>query len=143
MDKTLGSDIRFDYVSAVEQDIVMGTMGNTHYRAQVGQFINTDDLRFVDWKQFRQSDPLLYSNPLHSFQMLDTSLATTNLHFELHLIHHFNGAIINNIPLLKKTRIRTVAGGGMLWLKDGNFRHQEVFAGLERVFKLSGVVVCA
>jgi hypothetical protein len=136
-DKTLGSDIRFDYVeAALEQEVLLGAIGNTHYRAQVGQFVNTDDLRFIDWKQFRQSDPFLYSNPLNSFQLLDTSLTTANLHFELHFIHHFNGAIINNIPLLKKTRIKTVMGGGMLWLQDGNYRHQEVFAGLERVFKI-------
>lgn len=136
-DKTLGSDIRFDYLeAALEQEVIWGTLGNTHYRAQMGQFVNTDDLRFIDWKQFRQSDPFLYSNPLNSFQLLDTSLTTTNLHFELHFIHHFNGAIINNIPLLKKTRIKTVVGGGMLWLQDGDYRHQEVFAGLERVFKI-------
>lgn len=136
-DGTLGSDIRFDYLEgAIEQEIVLGALGNTHYRAQAGQFVNTDDLRFIDWKQFRESDPFLYSNPLNSFQLLDTSLTTTKLHFELHFIHHFNGAIINNIPLLKKTRIKTVVGGGVLWLKDADYRHQEVFAGLERVFKL-------
>lgn len=136
-DQAFGSDIRFDYVEAsVEQKIILGSMGNTHYRAQIGQFVNTDDLRFIDWKQFRKSDPLLYSNPLNSFQLMDTSLTTTNLHFEFHFIHHFNGAIINNIPLLKKTRIKTVVGGGLLWLKDGAYRHQEVFAGVERVFKL-------
>lgn len=136
-DKAMGSDIRFDYVeAAIEQEVVLGPFGNTHYRAQLGQFVNTDDLRFVDWKQFRESDPIWYSNPLHSFQMLDTSLATTELHLELHFIHHFNGAIINNIPLLKKTRIKTVAGGGFLWLQEGNYRYQELFAGIERVFKL-------
>lgn len=136
-DQTLGSDIRFDYVeAALEQEIILGALGNTKYRAQVGQFVNTDDLRFIDWKQFRESDPLLYSNPLNSFQSLDTSLTTTNLHFELHFIHHFNGAIVNNIPLLKKTRIKTVVGGGVLWLQDNDYRHQEVFAGLERVFKV-------
>jgi hypothetical protein len=136
-DGAFGSDIRFDYVeAALEQEVVLGAIGNTRYRAQVGQFVNTDDLRFIDWKQFRESDPILYSNPLHSFQLLDTSLTTTNLNFELHFIHHFNGAIINNIPLLKKTRIKTVVGGGMLWLKDNDYRHQEVFAGVERVFKI-------
>jgi hypothetical protein len=134
----LGSDIRFDYLeAALEQEVVLGPLGNTIYRAQVGQFVNTDDLRFIDWKQFRESDPILYSNPLNTFQSLDTSLTTTNLHFEMHFIHHFNGAIINNIPLLKKTNIRTVVGGGALWLQDGNYRHQEVFAGIERVFKVS------
>jgi len=136
-DQALGSDIRFDYLEvALNQEIVLGALGNLNYRAQLGQFVNTDDLRFIDWKQFRQSDPFLYSNPLNSFQLLDTSLTTTNLHFELHFIHHFNGAIINNIPLLKKTRLRTVVGGGLLWLQDNNYRHQELFAGVERVFKV-------
>ncbi len=136
-DKTLGSDIRFDYVeAALEQEVILGALGNTRYRAQLGQFVNTDDLRFVDWKRFRQSDPFLYSDPLRSFQLLDTSLTTTRLHGELHFIHHFNGAIINNIPLLKKTRLKTVVGGGLLWLEEGNYRHQEVFAGVERVFKI-------
>lgn len=136
-DQAFGSDIRFDYLeAAIEQEIILGPLGNTNYRAQLGQFVNTEDLRFIDWKQFRESDPLLYSNPLRTFQMLDTSLATTNLHLELHFIHHFNGAIINNIPLLKKTRIKTVAGGGVLWLNDGSYRHQEIFAGFERVFKV-------
>lgn len=136
-DQTFGSDIRFDYLeAALEQKITLGAIGVTHYRAQMGQFVNTDDLRFIDWKQFRESDPILYSNPLNSFQSLDTSLTTTNLHFEMHFIHHFNGAIINNIPLLKKTKIKTVVGGGFLWMKDNDYRHQEVFAGVERVFKM-------
>ncbi|MEM8584725.1 MAG: DUF5686 and carboxypeptidase regulatory-like domain-containing protein, partial [Bacteroidota bacterium] len=136
-DRAFGSDIRFDYLeAAVEQQLAIGALGQSHYRAQMGQFVNTEDLRFVDWRRFRQSDPILYSDPLNTFQSLDTSLNTTNLHVELHYIHHFNGAIINNIPLLKKTGITTVFGGGMLWLRDGDYRHQEVFAGVERVFKI-------
>jgi hypothetical protein len=133
----LSSDIDFDYLEfAMEQDIVFGVFGNSKYRAQVGQFVNTRDLRFVDWKRFREADPYLYSDPLRSFQALDTSLTTTDLHVEFHHIHHFNGALINNIPLLKKTDIRTVAGGGFLWMQENNYRHWETFAGIERVFKI-------
>ncbi|MTB53561.1 DUF5686 and carboxypeptidase regulatory-like domain-containing protein [Lewinella sp. W8] len=133
----LGSDIDFDLVEfAVEQDIVFGTLGNTKYRARAGQFINTEDLRFVDWKRFRQSDPILFSDPLHSFQSLDTALNTTNRYLEFHHIHHFNGALINNIPLLKKTKLKAVAGGGVMWLPEEKFRHQELFFGAERVFKI-------
>jgi hypothetical protein len=51
-------------------------------------------------------------------------------------VHHFNGAFVNNIPLVKKTGVRLVAGAGFMWLQDNNFRHQEVMLGLERVFKL-------
>ncbi len=133
----LGSDINFDYLQfSLEQDIAFGALGNSKYRAQLGQFVNTGDLRFVDLKRFRQSDPILYSDPLTTFQGLNEELSTTGLHFEFHHIHHFNGALINNVPLLKKTRLKAVAGGGLLWLADNAYRHQELFGGVERVFKI-------
>jgi hypothetical protein len=47
-----------------------------------------------------------------------------------------NGALVNNIPLLKKTRIKTIAGAGFLYLPTEKYRYQEVFVGLERVFKI-------
>lgn len=103
---------------------------------QLGKFVNTRDLRYVDFKRFRQSDPILFSEPLHSFQLLDTSLTATDWFIEMHYNHHFNGAMINNIPLIKKTKIRTVAGAGMMWVKENGFFHQELFGGIERIFKL-------
>ncbi|MEM6771098.1 MAG: DUF5686 family protein, partial [Bacteroidota bacterium] len=61
---------------------------------------------------------------------------TSNLFVEFHHIHHFNGALVNNIPLLRKSRIKTIAGGGFLYLPEENYRYQEIFVGLERVFKI-------
>jgi hypothetical protein len=131
------SDIDFDYVDlTIEQNLLLGTLGNSRYTLMAGRFVNTRDLRYVDLKRFRQSDPYLYSDPLHSFQALDTALSTTNLFLEAHYIHHFNGAMINNIPLIKKTKLRTVAGGGAMWIQESNYRYEELFGGLERTFKL-------
>jgi len=136
-DGILGSSIDFDYLEAeIEQSIVLGVLGNMRYSIKAGQFINTKDLRFVDVKRFRQSDPYLFSNPLKSFQLLDTSLIARDPFIEAHIIHHFNGAIVNNIPLVKKLKIRTVVGAGAMWVQEGNFRHAEIMAGLERSFKL-------
>ena len=133
----LGSDINFDYLEfLIKQNFTLGTLGNTNYTLQVGKFVNTKDLRYIDVKRFRESDPYLYSTPLYSFQLLDTSLFARDLYFEAHLIHHFNGALVNNIPLLKKTGIRTVAGAGLLWVKESSYRYEELFAGVERIFKL-------
>jgi hypothetical protein len=133
----LTSDINFDYLEAsIEQNLLLGTLGNSRYAVMAGKFVNTRDLRFVDLKRFRQSDPYLYSDPLHSFQLLDTSMSATDLFLEAHYIHHFNGAMINNLPLIKKTKIRTVAGAGIMWISQSNYRYQEVFGGVERVFKL-------
>jgi hypothetical protein len=133
----LTSDVHFDYLeAAMEQNLQLGTLGNSRYALMVGKFVNTRDLPFIDLKRFRQSDPYLYSDPLHSFQLLDTAMSTTNTFFEAHYIHHFNGAMINNLPLIKKTKLRTVAGAGAMWLQENGYRHAEVFGGVERIFKL-------
>jgi hypothetical protein len=68
--------------------------------------------------------------------MLDTSLAISSTFLEVHHIHHFNGALVNNIPLVKKLKIRAVAGGGLLYVPNDKFRYEEAFAGIERIFKL-------
>jgi hypothetical protein len=136
-DKIFTSDIDFDYLEfSIEQNLRLGTLGNSNYTIKTGKFINTRDLRYVDFKRFRQSDPYLYSDPLNSFQLLDTSMTATDIFIEGHYIHHFNGAMINNIPLIKKTKLRTVAGAGFMWVKETSFRHEEIFGGVERVFKL-------
>ena len=133
----IGSDVNFDYVELqINQDLLLGQFGHLLYVAKMGDFINDKNINEVDVKRFRQSDPLWYSNPLYSFQILDTSINTTGLFFEAHAVHHFNGAFVNNIPLVKKTGVRLVAGAGFMWLQENGFRHQEVMLGLERVFKL-------
>jgi hypothetical protein len=63
-------------------------------------------------------------------------MSATNWFLEAHYIHHFNGAMINNLPLIKKIKIRTVAGAGAMWIQESNYRYQEIFGGVERVFKL-------
>ena len=133
----LSSDVSFDYLQAsVTQNLRFGILGNSNYSLKAGRFVNTEDLRFIDIKRFRESDPILLSDPTTTFNALDTSLTTTNPFLEFHHIHHFNGALINNIPLLKKTRLKTIAGVGALWMPAEKFRYQEVFVGIERVFKL-------
>ncbi len=61
---------------------------------------------------------------------------TTQPYIELHYVHHFNGAIMNFIPLVKQLRIRTVGGAGALRVQETNFQMAEIYLGLERVFKL-------
>lgn len=137
--RLLSSDVDFDYVElGVEQDVLLGQFGHSKYRLSSGTYLNTKNLRFIDLKRFRQSDRWLYSNPLRSFQLLDTALVLSSkkTFFEAHHIHHFNGALINNIPLVKKLGVRLVVGAGFLWVQQNNYRHEELFAGLERVFKL-------
>jgi len=133
----LSSDIDFDRIELrINHDLTLGVFGNSKYNVRLGDFVNTKDVRFVDVKRFNQSNPIWQEDPLYNFNALDTALTTTNFYFEGHYIHHFNGALVNNIPLVKLLRIQAVAGGGLLWVQDAKIRHEEVFAGLERTFKL-------
>ena len=114
-------------------------MGQSKYRIRTGPFVNQDSIFYIDRKFFRQSDTslfrFLFSDPLHSFQNLDNSYETREFYFELHYIHHFNGAIINKIPFMKKTGIQALVGGGFIYLPEHNYVYSEAFMGIERTFK--------
>ena len=43
---------------------------------------------------------------------------------------------MNKIPLLKRTPLQTTAGAATLFIKDGNFFHSEVYAGLQWPFRI-------
>lgn len=136
------SVVDFDYISfAVEQDFQIGTMGRSYYIAKTGKFINQDSVFYIDKKFFRQSDKdpffrFLLSQPLYSFQNLDSSYETQDFYFELHYIHHFNGALVNKIPFMKKTGIQALVGGGTIYLPEHNdFFYMEAYTGIERTFK--------
>ena len=134
----LTSDVNHDYLRlGIRQDFKIGTFGTTSYHATSGKFVNSKNLREFDFKFHRRSDPIWFSNPLFTFQDLDTSLPTLDWYFEAHLIHHFNGALINKIPFMKKSRIMAVTGGGYLYVPEHNWHHYEFFAGIERIFKFS------
>lgn len=133
-----GSDIDHEYVQlSVDQTFKIGTIGTSSYRLSGGLFTSANNLRDPDFKFQRRSDPLWFSNPLYSFQGLDTLLRTNDMSLEAHFVHHDNGAIINKVPFMKKTRIGLVFGGGALYVKEHDYFHYEVLAGLERNFKLS------
>lgn len=133
----LGSDVDHDYIDlGVRQSFKIGTLGTTNYHAKTGKFLNARILKDPDYKYHRRSDPLWFSNPLYSYQGLDTSLPTMDFYLETHIVHHFNGALLNKIPFMKKTRIKSVVGGGYLYVPEHNYQYWEFFAGLERDFKL-------
>ncbi len=136
--KLFGSDVNFNYLQLeVAQTFKIGTLGTTNYRVAAGKFLTSTVVRDPDYKYQRRSDPIWFSNPLYSFQGLDSTLPTLDYIYEFHFVHHDNGSIINKIPFMKKTRIGLVVGGGAMYVKQYNWQHYELLAGLERNFKLS------
>lgn len=138
------SVVKYDYLSfGVEQDFQIGTIGQSKYRIRTGAFLNQDKVFWIDRKFFRSSDQdnlfrFLFSDPLYSFQNLDSSYQTQEFYLEAHYIHHFNGAIVNKIPFMKKTGLRTLMGAGFIYLPEHNdYFYTEAFFGLERIFKIA------
>jgi hypothetical protein len=139
----LGSELDFDYLYfQIQQSIQIRTMGESKYNIKMGTFVNQDSVSFIDRKFFRQADgnrwlAMGFVDPLNNFQNLDSSYQTEDLYVQAHYIHHFNGAIINKVPFMKKTGIKSVAGAGFLYLPEyDNYFYTEAYIGVERIFKI-------
>jgi hypothetical protein len=131
------SKVDFDYLEfGIEQELKLGTTGVSRYTIKTGSFLNTKDLRLVDYKFQRRGDPLLFMDPSEAFQSLDSTFPVFHRFYQGHYVHEFNGAILNKIPFLKKLGLREIAGGGFLIATERKLRYAELFAGIEKVFKL-------
>ncbi len=138
MPNIFGSDVDHDYIMfGINQTFKIGTLGTSSYHLKTGTFLNSRALQDADQKFQRRSDPIWFSNPLYSFQGLDSTLPTQRIYYEAHFVHHDNGAILNKIPFMKKTRIGLVVGAGYLYVPEHNWHHYEALVGLERNFKFS------
>lgn len=132
----LSSEVNFDYIeTGITQEIKMGLLGTSNYTVRTGTFLNQKDLRLVDYKFQRRGDPLLFLNPNEAFQALDSTFPVFKRFYEGHIVHDFNGAIINKVPLLRHLRLREVAGAGFLVAPERDLRYGELFTGIERIFK--------
>lgn len=135
-DKLLGSDINFDYASiSIKQQFKLGTFGTSSYKIKAGKFLSKKDLRYADFKIFPRGDKYFFASLMQSMQIQDTTLLVTDLYYQAHYTHHFNGAIINFIPLIKKLGLHVAAGVSGLHIPESNYTYGEVFAGIERTFK--------
>jgi hypothetical protein len=132
----INSEVDFDFLEfGIEQKISLGLMGNTRYKFKSGSFMNQRDLRILDYTFQRRGDPFLFMNPDEAFQALDSTFPLFKRFYQTHLVHEFNGALLNKIPLFKKLQLREIAGGGFLFAPERDLRYAELFGGVERVFK--------
>lgn len=101
-----------------------------------GHYLHTENVEYPNMTFFRGTDNYFFSHPIYTFQLLGETHTALNSFAEFHYIHHFNGMFIKKVPYLNRTKLETVAGGGSLYINDGNFSHSEVFTGLEFPFKI-------
>ena len=75
--------------------------------------------------------------PTASFQALDSTYHTARAYVELYGIHHFQGALLERIPLVNRLNLETAVGGSAVLIPSLDLRHVETFIGVERVFRIN------
>ncbi|ALJ01285.1 hypothetical protein DC20_07195 [Rufibacter tibetensis] len=132
----LGSDVDYDFVSlGVSDDLELGLLGTSSYSASVGTFWRKNQLYFMDFKHFSGNRTIL-SGDFSGFQLLDYyRYSTQKTYVEAHYSHHFNGFILNKIPLLRKLKWQEV--GSVNYLHTAAAGHYlELGVGIEHLFKI-------
>ncbi len=135
--KLFGGQSDFDFMEVrLTDEINLNSLGNSEFKFVAGSFLRKQDLRLIEHKYFRTSDKFFFSNPINSQQLLDTALNTANSYIQFNAIHHFNGFFLNKIWLLNRLKLEETVGGSFLAIPDAHFVQAELYAGLERVFRI-------
>lgn len=132
----LNSSVDFDLVTAVISDeLPMGLAGTSSWAVGAGTFLNTNQMYFMDYYHFLGNQTLLQPQGLGRFFLLDYYTYSTNkAYLRAHWTHHFNGAILSFIPLIKKLKLQEVLSANYLYTeKRGHYA--EFGVGLEHIFK--------
>ena len=129
-----GSDVSFTkYEMLIEDMLRFGKVGTSFYRLGSGGFLNdASTVRFIEHKWFRGGDYFLFTNPLYTYQTLDSTFASPSVYGTGSFMHHFDGWFLNKIPVLRKLKLGTAIGAAFLAVPNENVYHLESFVGLER-----------
>ncbi len=133
----LGSDVNYDFLTlGVFQDLSLGLVGNTEYNFEIGAFLSSNQMTFIDFRHFLGNQTIFYREAFGGFQLLDYYKFSTNQAYLLaNFEHHFEGFLLNAIPLLRRLKWQTVASANYLYTQDA--RHYfELGVGIEHIFKI-------
>ncbi len=134
----LGSDVNFDkWKFSVFDDVNLKLLGDLKYRFSVGGFLNTRSVYVQDYQHFNGNQTIIASAFLNSFQLAPYYANSTTASFYAtgHVEHHFNGFLTNKIPPFRQLNWFLVAGANAFYV-NGNNHYEEVFGGIENIFKL-------
>ena len=129
------SKINYDLASAMIYDEVnLSLLGKIAYRIKVGGFLNTKKIAFMDFKHFLGNQTILNTNEyLGSYRLLPYyEFSADRWYIESHIEHHFNGFLVNKIPLIKKLRLQEVIGGHLL-MNNRLSKYYEINFGIENI----------
>lgn len=133
----IGSAINFDQLEiAVDGHYKLGTFGEGDYQLITGAFITNDSVGAVELKHFEGNQTILArSGHLNAYQLLPYyTYSTKEWYLQGHLEHHFQGLLMNHIPLIRKLKLQEVAG--VHYLQTPDLQYAEISFGFEHIFKL-------
>jgi hypothetical protein len=144
------NDVSYNQIKlAIDDNISLGNVGRFYYTGAAGKFLNQKNLSFVDYEHFNGNQvvftPELMSakydlvSPLENRLKFHTlpfySMSTSNAFVEAHVEHHFNGFIVNKLPLIRRTKFQTIAGANALYT-DAKKEFTELYLGVDNIFGL-------
>lgn len=131
------SEVNFDYLEIGSTGIFqLARMGESRWQLKAGKFFNAQNLRLLEYKFFRGSDEFFFSSPVNSLQLLPAIFTTKSEFLQANFVHHFNGSILNKVPLFKYLKLSIAGGGASLLIPHEDFYQVEIFAGLEKIFRI-------
>ena len=130
-------DVNYHLLSiAIEEDnLPLGAWGYSAFRVQGGSFIGRKSLEFMDYAHFNGNQTILgdQNRYMNSFLLLPYyDFSTDRSFFQAHWQHHFEGAVLDWIPLVKKLGWKLVFSGHFLQVEQKK-NYFELAAGIENV----------
>ncbi|MGL1889834.1 MAG: DUF5686 and carboxypeptidase regulatory-like domain-containing protein [Reichenbachiella sp.] len=114
----------------------IGLLGEGEFILASGTFLNSTKLQLIDYKHFQSNQSIYSAFDLDQYQLLDYYLySTSGPWLQGHYSHHFNGFIVNKLPLIKKTKVQAIASFHYLNTKYLD-HYIELGFGIEHIFKL-------
>jgi hypothetical protein len=132
----LGSDVNYNFTSIdISQDrIQFGLFGYSSFKLTAGTFYGANKLYFMDYNHFLGNQGTTF-DPTYvgSFHFLPFYTFSANSAFlEAHYQHNFSGALLNNIPFLRRLKLEEIVGVNYLTEKN-NQNYSEYYVGLQRL----------
>ena len=131
------SEVNFSQLTLdVYQTTKPTRLGTTNWRLTGGFFPHKTDIRFIENVFFRGQNLIFFSNPLTNLQRLDETINTNSPYARGGVIHHFDGLLLDKVPLINRLQMEVIGGAGALALSDTEYGQLELYVGLGKKFKL-------